>query len=101
MNYSKIITIKIDNVEYRANSLDEAKKIIEEQREDYYRIDDKFINDLLHKLTYREARFVRQLIGELEYHKNNPNCELNIHNRLDFIITKEGFKYIDSFKTYL
>ena len=101
MNFNKNIIIKIDNVEYKANSLDEAKKIIEEQRNDYYRIDDKFINDLLHKLTYREARFVRQLIGELEYHKDNPDCELNIHNRLDFIITKEGFKYIDSFKTYL
>ena len=60
------------------NTLEAAKKMIDELLGDYYTFNDKDIDKLCGKLDKREAEFVRALIEELKLHEFNAYCEIGI-----------------------
>ena len=92
-NYKKIIiTVESDgkfdfslngkvNIE---DTLEEAKRRIDELLEDYYTFNDKDIDKLCGKLDKREAEFVRALIEELKLHEFNAYCEIGISDEMLF-----------------
>lgn len=66
------------------NTLEEAKRRIDELLEDYYTFNDKDIDKLCGKLDKREAEFVRALIEELKLHEFNAYCEIGISDEMLF-----------------
>lgn len=66
------------------NTLEEAKRRIDELLEDYYTFNDKDIDKLCRKLDKREAEFVRALIEELKLHEFNAYCEIGISDEMLF-----------------
>ena len=66
------------------NTLEEAKRRIDELLKDYYTFNDKDIDKLCRKLDKREAEFVRALIEELKLHEFNAYCEIGISDEMLF-----------------
>ena len=66
------------------DTLEEAKRRIDELLEDYYNFNDKDIDKLCRKLDKREAEFVRALIEELKRHEFNAYCEIGISDEMLF-----------------
>ena len=92
-NYKKIIiTVESDGKFYFSlngkvtieDTLEEAKRRIDELLEDYYTFNDKDIDKLCRKLDKREAEFVRALIEELKLHEFNAYCEIGISDEMLF-----------------
>ena len=66
------------------DTLEEAKRRIDELLKDYYTFNDKDIDKLCRKLDKREAEFVRALIEELKLHEFNAYCEIGISDEMLF-----------------
>ena len=87
---------KCCNTEYLADSLDQAKEIINVTTKVYYTISINFYSHMLDKLDNKEKMFLNQLVEELRCHEDNPYCELCIRNRLDFEIDKQVFDFVEN-----
>lgn len=66
------------------DTLEEAKRRIDELLKDYYTFNDKDIDKLCGKLDKREVEFVRALIEELKLHEFNAYCEIGISDEMLF-----------------
>ena len=71
---------------YKEESLNKAFAIISEDREDYYNITKKDLENLYAKLNSREKDFVSAMINELDRHDGNPYCELGLTDKFEFNI---------------
>lgn len=70
------------NKYYREDTLEKAKRSIEENTRSYYKITEQDYKNLLAKLNNRERHFISSIIQELESHANSAYCEQGLN--LDF-----------------
>ena len=74
------------------DSLSEAKNHIDSLTKEYYEFKKEDLDKLCKKLDKRESEFVRNLIKELNCHRDNAYCEIGISEDFLFNI-KEWLKY--------
>ena len=79
---------EIEGKKYNEESLSNAFKIISKERETYYSITKRDLDNLYKKLDSREKEFVRALIEELDRHDCSPYCEIGITDEFEFNIQK-------------